>query len=103
MPEPNFWIVFGIIGGAFILWLIADFFIGWILGNFIHVGMGDDDYWPFTQADIDALELAIAGGKRSVVFSDRSVTFESAGDMLKLRLMMKRKKRECDDNRGSNQ
>ena len=41
--EPNFWMMMAIIAGAFILWLIADFFIAKLVGNFIHVGMGDDD------------------------------------------------------------
>ena len=43
MNEPNFWIVAAIIAGAFILWLIADFVITYLVGSFIHVGMGDDD------------------------------------------------------------
>lgn len=40
----------------------------------------------WTQADIDALQAAIAAGRgaRSITFSDQSVTFNSIDDMLKL-------------------
>lgn len=43
LPDHNFWIVAAIIAGALLLWLAADFFIGILFGNFIHVGMGEDD------------------------------------------------------------
>lgn len=48
--------------------------------------------WP-TQADLDALDAAIAariagGMVRSVTFSDRVATFDSIDDMLKLRAVM---------------
>ncbi len=46
----------------------------------------------FTQADVDALDRAIADGRgaRSITFSDQTVTFGSVADMLKLRSIMKR-------------
>jgi hypothetical protein len=43
----------------------------------------------WTQSDLDALELAIKGGKRHVQFADRSVTFHSLDELLKLRSVMK--------------
>jgi hypothetical protein len=46
----------------------------------------------FTQADVDALDRAIADGRgaRSIAFSDQSVTFHTVAEMLKLRAIMKR-------------
>ena len=46
----------------------------------------------FTQADVDALDQAIADGRgvRSMTFSDQTVSFNSISDMLKLRSIMKR-------------
>lgn len=45
----------------------------------------------FTQADIDTLKAAIIDrkGARSITFSDRSVTFDSIDDMLKLLSVMR--------------
>jgi hypothetical protein len=45
---------------------------------------------PWTQADVDNLQLAIAAGRgaRSITFSDQSVTFNSIDDMLKLLAVM---------------
>lgn len=44
----------------------------------------------FSQADLDALDAAIASGRgvRSMTFSDQSVTFNSIEDMLRLRSVM---------------
>lgn len=44
----------------------------------------------WTQADVDALQAAIAAGRgaRSITFSDQSVTFNSIEDMLKLLSVM---------------
>jgi hypothetical protein len=42
----------------------------------------------YTQADLDALELAIKSGKRAVQFGDRSATFHSLDELLKLRSIM---------------
>ncbi len=46
----------------------------------------------FTQADVDALDRAIADGRgaRSISFEGQSVTFNSISDMIKLRSIMKR-------------
>ena len=46
----------------------------------------------FTQADIDALDQAIADGRgaRSITFADQTVSFESVDDMIKRRALMKR-------------
>ena len=46
----------------------------------------------WTQADIDALELAIVErkGARSMAFSDQVVVFESTKEMLELLAVMKR-------------
>jgi len=38
----------------------------------------------WTQADIDALKDAIKTGVRSVSYSDRSVTYQSIDEMLKV-------------------
>jgi len=45
----------------------------------------------WTQADIDALERAIADGRgaRSITFADQSVTFNSIAEMLALLATMK--------------
>lgn len=45
----------------------------------------------FSQADLDALDAAIASGRgvRSMTFSDQSVTFNSIEDMLRLRSVMR--------------
>jgi hypothetical protein len=37
----------------------------------------------FTQADLDAVRVAIAKGERSVQFADRSVTYRSMDELLK--------------------
>ena len=42
-PDPNFWIVAGIIAGSFLLWLAADFLIGIFIGKIIHVGNPSDE------------------------------------------------------------
>lgn len=39
MPDHNFWIVVAIIAGAFLLWRVADFFIGKIAFKCIRVDM----------------------------------------------------------------
>lgn len=36
----------------------------------------------FTQADLDAIQAAIAKGERSVQYADRSVTFRSMDELL---------------------
>ena len=43
----------------------------------------------WTQVDLDALETAIKAGVRSVSYKDRSVTYHSLDEMLKLRDAMK--------------
>ena len=45
----------------------------------------------WTQADIDALERAIAAGQgaRSITFSDQSITFNSIAEMLQLLATMR--------------
>jgi hypothetical protein len=45
----------------------------------------------WTQADIDALERAIADGRgaRAITFADQSVTFNSIAEMLALLATMK--------------
>ena len=42
----------------------------------------------WTQADLDALEASIKGGVRTVSYADRSVTYHSLNEMLKLRMVM---------------
>jgi len=44
----------------------------------------------WTQADVDALQAAIAAGKgaRSIAFQDQVVTFNSIDEMLKLLAVM---------------
>jgi hypothetical protein len=44
----------------------------------------------FTQAQIDTLKAAIASGTLHVAFADRSQTFHSLEDMLKLLAYMER-------------
>lgn len=46
----------------------------------------------FTQADIDALRAAIAGGSvlQSMTFGDQSFTFRTIADMLQLLAWMQR-------------
>lgn len=44
----------------------------------------------WTQAELDALEHAIAQGALSVRFADRTVTYHSLTDLLKLREVMRR-------------
>lgn len=43
----------------------------------------------WTQAQLDNLEAAIAEGALVVQYEDRKVTYQSLGDMLKLRKMMR--------------
>lgn len=43
----------------------------------------------WTQTDLDALETAIKAGVRNVQFRDRSVTYHSLDEMLRLRDAMK--------------
>lgn len=38
----------------------------------------------WTQADVDALKSALKGGARSVSYADKTVTYHSIDDMLKL-------------------
>ncbi len=38
----------------------------------------------WTQADLDAMKAALAQGRRSVTFADRSETFQSADEMLRV-------------------
>ncbi len=38
-----------------------------------------------TQADLDALDAAIAKGEQSVSFGDRTVTYRSVSEMLRAR------------------
>ncbi len=42
----------------------------------------------WTQADIDALKAAIAGGARSVTFGDRTVVYHSLEEQLKALAVM---------------
>lgn len=42
----------------------------------------------WTQSDLDALDTAIKQGVRTVQFADRSVTYHSLDEMLKLRRLM---------------
>jgi hypothetical protein len=44
----------------------------------------------WTQAEIDSLKTAIASGTLHVAFADRSQTFHSLEDMLKLLSIMER-------------
>lgn len=44
----------------------------------------------WTQAQIDSLKAAIASGTLHVAFADRSQTFQSLEDMLKLLALMER-------------
>jgi hypothetical protein len=43
----------------------------------------------WTQAQLDAIEAAIAGGELTVHFGDRSVTYRSMDDLLKARAVIK--------------
>lgn len=43
----------------------------------------------FTQAQLDALEAAIAGGELTVEYQDKRVTYRSLREMLEIRNMMK--------------
>jgi thiamine monophosphate synthase len=43
----------------------------------------------WAQADLDALETAIKAGVRSVSYRDRSITYASMEEMLRLRDVMK--------------
>lgn len=52
----------------------------------------------WTQEDITALETTIASGKRQVQFKDRSVTFQSIGEMLELLRSMRS---DVADNAGT--
>lgn len=42
----------------------------------------------WTQADIDALDVAIKQGVQTVSYADRTVTYRSLDDMLRLRQVM---------------
>lgn len=42
----------------------------------------------FTQADLDAIDQAIASGVLRVQFADRSVTYQSIADLLQARSIM---------------
>ena len=39
----------------------------------------------YTQADLDSINTAIAGGKRRVRLNNREIEYFSAGDMLKVK------------------
>jgi len=43
----------------------------------------------FTQAQLDALEAAIASGQLKVQYQDKSVTYASLDEMLRLRNLIK--------------
>ena len=43
----------------------------------------------WTQTDLDALETAIKAGVRTVQYGDRSISYHSLEEMLKLRDVMK--------------
>ena len=43
----------------------------------------------FTQADLDALEQAIASGQLEVRIGDRKVVYRTLDEMLKIRTMMR--------------
>jgi hypothetical protein len=43
----------------------------------------------WTQAQLDAIEAAIASGELTVHFGDRSVTYRSMDDLLKARAVIK--------------
>jgi hypothetical protein len=44
----------------------------------------------WTQADADALRVAIAKGEKSVTFSDRSVTYRDLDEMLQALALVER-------------
>ncbi len=44
---------------------------------------------PWTQAQLDAIESAIASGELTVHFGDRTVTYRSMDDLVKARSMIK--------------
>lgn len=43
----------------------------------------------WTQAQLDAIEAAIASGELSVQFGDRTITYRSMEDLLKARAVIK--------------
>jgi hypothetical protein len=45
----------------------------------------------FSQAQLDALEEAIASGSLSVQYGDKKITYQSTADMLKARELIRRK------------
>ena len=44
----------------------------------------------FTQAQLDALEAAIAGGELVVQYQDKKVQYRDLGEMMRIRDMMRR-------------
>lgn len=51
----------------------------------------------FTQADLDALELAIASGQLEVRIGDRKVVYRSLKEMLEIRTMVRSSLGVADD------
>ena len=43
----------------------------------------------FTQAQLDALEAAIAGGELTVEYQDKRVTYRSLREMMEIRTLMR--------------
>ena len=43
----------------------------------------------WTQSDLDAIDRAIASGELTVHFADRSVTYRSLDELLKIRALIK--------------
>lgn len=43
----------------------------------------------WTQADIDALDAALASGRKTVQYGDKSTTYQSVDEMLKVRALMR--------------
>jgi hypothetical protein len=52
--------------------------------------MGETRVMAFTQAELDELERAIAGGELSVMYSDKRIQYRKLDDMLAIRDMMRK-------------